>query len=154
MAPAHTCLLTFPSRSAYTGTPMAPPRGGWLLLLGAVVVFAAMLAGADTAASAHIGSAPSCGSFGMIAPNPLGYLGSSSIQNGVHDATGTVYVLENLRISKFDRDGHALLSWFCNDCYGMDVNQATGDVYVTQQNLNFVLQYSSSGTLIRSFGGP
>src|SRR5262245_3290440 len=152
MARAHTCLLTFPGRSEYTGTPMAPPRGWRLLLVGVAAALAAAFG--DTAASAGVGTAPSYGSFGLVAPTPLGYLGSGTIQNGVHDATGTVYVLENLRISKFDRDGHPLLSWFCNDCYGMDVNQATGDVYVTQQNANFVLQYSSSGSLIRSFGGP
>src|SRR5262245_4592283 len=58
------------------------------------------------ALAADVGTAPQVGSFGKSWPNPAGSLGTLTIQNAVHDATGTLYVVEVHRISKFDRDGN------------------------------------------------
>lgn len=104
------------------------------------------------ALAADVGTAPQIGSFGSFPPNPPGLLGTLTIQNAVHDATGAVYVVESFRISKFDRDGNYLLSWNCATCYGIDVNQATGDVYVTLQNANVVQQFTSTGAFVRQWG--
>ena len=104
------------------------------------------------ARAADIGTAPQIGSFGKFPPNPPGLLGSLSIENAVHDATGAVYVVETPRVSKFDRDGTFLLSWPCANCFGIDVNQASGDVYVTLQAANLVQQFSSTGGFVRQWG--
>jgi len=114
-----------------------------LCLLGAV---------ASDARAFDIGSAPYLGSFGITPPNPAGYLGSLTVENAVQDSTGYVYVVETTRISKFDRDGNLVLTWPCIACYGIDVNQSTGDVYVVQQPLDTVTQFSSTGSFIRVFG--
>ena len=124
-------------------------RAARVLLLCSFAV--AALVG-SRARAADIGSAAYLGSFGIRAPNPPGYLGSMTIQNAVHDASGSVYVLEQTRISKFDHDGNLILTFNCPVCYGMDVNQATGDVYTTLQGANQVMQFTSTGTFIRVWG--
>ena len=110
------------------------------------------LGAARGAAGYDVGSAPYLGSFGVAPLNPPGLLGSLTVQNAVHDASGSVYVVETTRVSKFDRDGNLLLTWPCDSCYGIAVNQATGDVYVAQQPLNTITQFSSTGKVVRVFG--
>jgi len=107
---------------------------------------------AAQAAAYDIGSAPYSGSFGITPPNPPGFLGSLTVQNAVYDATGEVYVVETTRISKFDHDGNLELTWPCIACYGIDVNQATGDVYVTLQPLSTVQHFTSAGALVGQWG--
>ena len=109
--------------------------------------------GASLAEAYDVGSAPYYGSFGVHAPVPAGFIGSLSVQNAVHDATGTVYVVETTRISKFDRDGNVLLTWYCGGCYGVDVNQATGNLYVVLQDSNLVQEFTPNGALVRQWGG-
>ena len=61
-------------------------------------------------------------------------------------------MVETTRISKFDHNGNLELTWPCVACYGIDVNQATGDVYVTLGPLSLVQQFTSTGTLVRQWG--
>ena len=117
-----------------------------------VATLSLCFAAAADAFEFDVGSAPYLGSFGVTPPNPPGMLGTLTVQNAVHDASGSVYVVETRRISKFDHDGGLLLTWPCPACYGIDVNQTTGDVYVVEQVLNKVGQFSSTGRLIREFG--
>ena len=122
--------------------------GRSLVFLAALCVAAAGRIGH----AADVGSAPWFGSFGVNSPNPPGNLGTLTVENAVHDASGSVYVVETTRVSKFDNNGNLLLTWPCVACFGIDVNQTTGDVYVVQQPLNTISQFSSTGSLIRIFG--
>ena len=134
--------------------PAVPPLRSSSTLAGLVALALALACGPTFAPAfaADVATAPQVGSFGKVSANPPGLLGSLTIENAVHDATGTVYVVETPRISKFDRDGNLLLTWSCNGCFGIDVNQATGDVYVTLQNANQVQQFTSAGALVRQWG--
>ncbi|HXZ85163.1 MAG TPA: hypothetical protein VEI82_06710, partial [Myxococcota bacterium] len=124
-------------------------RAGRSLIL--LAAFCWTLAGAQRAAAFDIGSAPYYGSFGLRAPNPAGFLGTLTVEDAVHDSDGYVYVTETTRVSKFDRDGNIVLTWFCNQCYGITVSQATGDVFVTQSG-NTVTEFTPTGSVVRTFG--
>ena len=126
---------------------MAAARRSFVLL-----AMLGLAAAARTGSAFDIGSAPYFGSFGIKPPNPPGFLGSLTVQNAVYDATGELYVVETTRISKFDHNGNLELTWPCVACYGIDVNQATGDVYVTLGPLSLVQQFTSTGTLVRQWG--
>ena len=120
------------------------------LLLSLVVVVSLLAPG--MAQAYDVDTAPFMGSFGFKSPNPPGHF-TMTIQNAVHDATGNVYVVESLRVQKFDRDGNFLLTWACYSCSGIDVNQATGDVYVTLYDLQAIRRYSANGVLLGGWGG-
>ncbi|MGH9885343.1 MAG: hypothetical protein ACREBE_07430, partial [bacterium] len=107
---------------------------------------------ADRARAYDVGNAPYLGSFGVHTPNPPGDF-TTTVENAVHDATGSVYVVETSRVQKFDRDGHLLLWWNCSGCYGADVNQATGDVYVTLYDQHTIKRFTSDGVFVTSWGG-
>ena len=70
----------------------------------------------------------------------------------MHDATGAVYVVESTRVQKFDRDGALPALWACLNCAGIDVNQATGDVYVTVYDQHQIRQFTANGSLVRQWG--
>jgi DNA-binding beta-propeller fold protein YncE len=105
-----------------------------------------------TARAGDVGSAPSLGSFGVRSPYTPGSLPGLTVENAVHDASGTVYVVDTVRLHKFDRDGNFITSWFCFSCYGIDVNQTTGDLYVVLNDQHQVKQFTSTGTLVRQWG--
>jgi tripartite motif-containing protein 71 len=104
-----------------------------------------------SSSAADIDTAPFLFSFGVRSPNPAGGFGMS-IENAVHDATGSVYVVESTRVQKFDRDGAFQLLWNCSGCAGVDVNQMTGDVYVTVYDQHQVKQYTANGGFVRQWG--
>ena len=140
-------MLTARTGGGYQGHAVnRPPLWRTLLLCLAAVL-------SPIAQAADIGTAAHMGNIATRTPNPPGKLGTLTIQNAVHDATGVVYVTETPRISKFDRDGNLLTTWNCNGCFGIDVNQTSGDVYVTLQNSNLVQQFTSNGALVRQWGG-
>ena len=62
--------------------------GRSLVFLAALCVAAAGRIGH----AADVGSAPWFGSFGVNSPNPPGNLGTLTVENAVHDASGSVYV--------------------------------------------------------------
>jgi DNA-binding beta-propeller fold protein YncE len=68
----------------------------------------------------------------------------------VDDETGNVYAVD-FEVKKWDRDGNFLLSWSCS-CKGIDINQATHDVYVSDTKNNKIVQYTSAGTFVREWG--
>jgi DNA-binding beta-propeller fold protein YncE len=123
-------------------------RCAWLAALLGVVCLVA----ADRAEAYDVGTAPYLGSFGIHSPNPPGDF-TTTVENAVHDATGSVYVVETSRIQKFDRDGNLLLWWNCSGCYGADVNQTTGDVYVTLYDQHTIKRFTPNGALVTSWGG-
>jgi len=120
----------------------------WRVVLTVAVCLAMM----RSASAADVDTAPLLLTFGARSPNPIGNF-TPMIQNAVHDATGHVYVLESSRVQKFDRDGTYILSWACFSCSGIDVNQATGDVYVTLYDLHSIRRYTANGVFFSGWGG-
>jgi len=78
----------------------------------------------------------------------------------VYNETGEVFVLSNAGASSscvvvYSPDGVLLRSWPCHDSsglFGFATAAATGDVLVADQNKHRVTVYSSTGTLLRTFG--
>jgi DNA-binding beta-propeller fold protein YncE len=104
-----------------------------------------------SATAADVDIAPVVHTFGSRSTNPLGAF-TLTIGNAVHDATGDLYVVESLRVQKFDREGVFIRAWTCFNCSGIDVNQVTGDVYVTAYDVHQVRQFTSDGALVRQWG--
>ncbi|MFI5317337.1 MAG: thrombospondin type 3 repeat-containing protein [Myxococcota bacterium] len=130
---------------------MTPRRLARTLRWVSRALCAVALLAAQTASSADIGTAPQIGSFATRGPYVPGFL-SGTVQNAVHDATGVVYTTDTVRVTKFDRDGNLLLVFNCSDCYGIAVNQVTGEVYTTLYDNNVVQEYHPDGTFVRQWG--
>lgn len=74
-----------------------------------------------------------------------------TVSNAVHDSTGDVYTIEANLLQKFDRNGTFLYQLSCL-CAGIDVNQVTGDFYVSLDKGDAIEQYTSSGVFVRTWG--
>ena len=71
--------------------------------------------------------------------------------NAVHDATGDVYTIEGNLLQKFDSDGNFLRQQSLSGA-GIDVNQTTGDYYISSNTVHTIEQYDQNGGFIRSWG--
>lgn len=108
------------------------------VLAGSLALLAMVLPqGAD---AQSIASAQFVTQFGVSVPSPGGSF-DSTLENAVDSTTGEVYVLESYRVQVFDANGVYLRQWQCDSCGGIDVNSATGDVYVTRYSDNRVARY-------------
>jgi DNA-binding beta-propeller fold protein YncE len=121
-----------------------------LAVLRLAVPVAAVLLAVPARFSSALDGAVLLSEWGTKSPLPGGSL-QIPTANAVDSATGEVYVVEGFRAQKWDREGRFLLSWPCS-CTGIDVNEATHEVYVSQAGSHRMARYTSQGQLIGEWG--
>jgi len=118
----------------------------------AVTAAAVILLLAPASSHANLGDAQFLAEWGIQSPALPGNF-YYTVSNAVDHASGDVYVVENFRLQRFDANGGFITSWSC-PCAGVAVHSTTHNVFVTLNKANEVREYTSTGTLVNSWGSP